>query len=325
MQFLQYLFVVLFCQVALSFKEHDFKKCKDAGFCERKRGHAGDVYTLLKDTLSVQGGILKIRLENEDHDDKPQFDLQLTIIDNALVRLEIDEANNKGRFRVPEVLENEGVASRVNWENVQKNDENVVVEYGDISIALQYWPLLIEVSRARQIVMVFNSKQMFSYEHHREKKDSDPGSLWEETFKSHKDSKPKGPEAISFDVEFPGMSRVYGLPERATKLSLKPTAGVNITSEPYRMYNLDVFEYLHESPFGLYGSIPFLLAHKLGQTCGLFWLNAAEMYVDVQDAEHEIQTQWIAESGVIDLFIMLGKQLCTVVMSNFWQFGIFAV
>lgn len=42
-------------------------------------------------------------------------------------------------------------------------------------------------------------------------------------------------------------------------------------TEPYRLYNLDVFEYLHESPFGLYGSIPFMLAHKLGLTTGVFW------------------------------------------------------
>lgn len=48
-------------------------------------------------------------------------------------------------------------------------------------------------------------------------------------------------------------------------------AGENIHSEPYRLYNLDVFEYVSESPFGLYGAIPFLLAHKVGQTLGAFW------------------------------------------------------
>ncbi len=37
------------------------------------------------------------------------------------------------------------------------------------------------------------------------------------------------------------------------------------------MYNLDVFEYLPESNFGLYGSIPVLLAHKPGLTVGAFW------------------------------------------------------
>jgi hypothetical protein len=44
-----------------------------------------------------------------------------------------------------------------------------------------------------------------------------------------------------------------------------------VTSEPYRLYNLDVFEYLDRSPFGLYGSIPVLMAHQKGLTRGLFW------------------------------------------------------
>jgi len=37
------------------------------------------------------------------------------------------------------------------------------------------------------------------------------------------------------------------------------------------MYNLDVFEYLIDHPFGLYGTIPLMLAHKAGLTTGVFW------------------------------------------------------
>jgi hypothetical protein len=47
--------------------------------------------------------------------------------------------------------------------------------------------------------------------------------------------------------------------------------GEGIVSEPYRMYNLDVFEYESESPFGLYGSIPLVLAHRADLTVGAFW------------------------------------------------------
>ena len=32
--------------------------------------------------------------------------------------------------------------------------------------------------------------------------------------------------------------------------------------EPYRLFNLDVFEYELNSKMALYGSIPFMLAHK---------------------------------------------------------------
>lgn len=33
-------------------------------------------------------------------------------------------------------------------------------------------------------------------------------------------------------------------------------------SEPYRLYNLDVFEYELDSRMALYGSIPVMLAHR---------------------------------------------------------------
>ncbi len=48
-------------------------------------------------------------------------------------------------------------------------------------------------------------------------------------------------------------------------------AGEGIESEPYRLYNLDVFEYNLDSTFGLYGSIPLMLAHKAGLTAAAFW------------------------------------------------------
>lgn len=78
----------------------------------------------------------------------------------------------------------------------------------------------------------------------------DPGA-WEENFKSHHDTKPKGPSAIGMywipkmseffkylyliiaaDFTFPNAERVYGLPEHADSLSLKSTQQNNL--EPYR-------------------------------------------------------------------------------------------
>lgn len=32
----------------------------------------------------------------------------------------------------------------------------------------------------------------------------------------------------------------------------------------------------------LYGSVPFMMSHKSGASVGVFWLNAAEMWVDVE-------------------------------------------
>ena len=48
-------------------------------------------------------------------------------------------------------------------------------------------------------------------------------------------------------------------------------AGDNISSEPYRLYNLDVFEYEVDSRFGLYGAIPMVVAHNTQRSIGAFW------------------------------------------------------
>lgn len=46
-----------------------------------------------------------------------------------------------------------------------------------------------------------------------------------------------GPEAMGIDVFFPNAMHVYGLPERATRLSLRPTVDGEtgqVLTEPYR-------------------------------------------------------------------------------------------
>ncbi|KAM6032633.1 LOW QUALITY PROTEIN: neutral alpha-glucosidase AB [Chlamydotis macqueenii] len=147
----------------------------------------------------------------------------------------------------------------------------------------------------------------------------EPGS-WEETFKTHTDSKPNGP-TCGLDFSLPGLEHVYGIPEHAESLRLRTTEG----GDPYRLYNLDVFQYELYTPMALYGSVPLLLAHAARRTLGLFWLNAAETWVDIssntagktlfgklldymQGGGETPQTdvRWMSESGIIDVFLLLG-------------------
>jgi alpha 1,3-glucosidase len=168
---------------------------------------------------------------------------------------------------------------------------------------------------------VFNARGLFNFEY--EKDAPAAGESWSETFNSHTDSRPKGPTALAFDVAFPGAHHVYGIPERATSLSLRDTKNGDgaAVSEPYRLYNLDVFEYLHESPFGLYGSIPMLVAHSAGGgggglfggkkagpvTSAVYFNNPTEAYVDVaKKAGEGTHSHWMAESGAMDLFFIPG-------------------
>ncbi|KAG6842877.1 hypothetical protein H0H93_003110, partial [Arthromyces matolae] len=50
-------------------------------------------------------------------------------------------------------------------------------------------------------------------------------AYWEETFSSWTDSKPKGPESLSIDINFPNHGTIYGIPQHATRLALPTTSG----------------------------------------------------------------------------------------------------
>ena len=142
-----------------------------------------------------------------------------------------------------------------------------------------------------------------------------PDGAWEEKYNSHTDSKPHGPQSLSLDLSFPTAPALFGIPEHASSFALQRTvdASGEPLSEPYRLYNLDVYEYLANSTFGLYGSIPFLLAHSPGDasvspsTVGVFWHNSAEQFVDVHSPDAGSAVHWWAESGTVDLFFLAGR------------------
>lgn len=142
----------------------------------------------------------------------------------------------------------------------------------------------------------------------------DEAGLWEESFGSHSDSKPFGPTSVGIDISFPSAAAVYGIPEHASSHALKSTDGSEGAEykQPYRLYNLDVFEYELDNPMALYGSIPFMLAHSgtTGSTVGVFWNNPTETYIDISKHTKAqnlgISTRWISESGVFDLTLVPG-------------------
>mmetsp|Transcript_27755 Transcript_27755/g.70759 ORF Transcript_27755/g.70759 Transcript_27755/m.70759 type:complete len:905 (-) Transcript_27755:229-2943(-) len=288
----------------LAFKEHEFKKCKDAGFCRRHRGKTGTKFSVDPASVNVHGATLNAKLLNADASGK-SFDLSLLAYDDGFVRLKIEEPG-ANRYQISDITNPKVEERKTTWAVSQKDAKSTSLTVGNASVVLGHQPFRLTISMNGKPAVTLNSRDMFNFEHRRTKEEPDGqdcDGCWEETFLGHTDSKPKGPEAMSLDLSFPGFDHVYGLPERATSLALKPTPA---DTEPYRLYNLDVFEYLHESPFGLYGSIPLMVAHKLGLTTGVFWLNAAEMFVDVAKEKEGTATQWIAESGVVDLFVFLG-------------------
>jgi mannosyl-oligosaccharide alpha-1,3-glucosidase len=133
---------------------------------------------------------------------------------------------------------------------------------------------------------------------------------WDEDFKSHQDTKPHGPMSVGLDFSFPDASSVYGIPEHAAPLNLPNTRP---DKEPFRMYNLDVFEYELDNEMALYGHVPIMLAHSVADdgtplTVGVFWFNSAEMWIDIADrvSGPGRSTHWFSESGDVRAFILPG-------------------
>ena len=79
-----------------------------------------------------------------------------------------------------------------------------------------------QVKLAQQLAMCSSLRDMTLPQSLQE---GDPEEWWKESFKNFLDSKPKGPQAISLDIAFPGAQHVYGIPEHARSLSLPPTKG----------------------------------------------------------------------------------------------------
>eukprot|EP00897_Mesotaenium_endlicherianum_P006689 jgi/Mesen1/6048/ME000308S05242 len=306
------LLIIAFLVVgSYAFKAHEFKTCDQAHFCKRNRDRAPNNSSYVIKSGSLSDGIYTGVIQNTA-EEGVEFSIQISAYGPSIVRLRINEEPSKKRFEVPDVLnaDLESLAFKLTqgtkkWEVLNYTPLKV----GEYDINVHHTPFRLDVLKDDQIITSFNSKGLFNFEHLRVKKEEEEDGLWTESFKGHTDSKPKGPESISFDVTFYDTEHVYGIPERATSLALKPTRGPDggeLRTEPYRLYNLDVFEYDAESPFGLYGAIPLMLSHSPVRTTGFFWLNAAEMWVDVLAPGWDGAAPGGKRSGIVDAFFLLG-------------------
>ncbi|KAK0626408.1 glycosyl hydrolases family 31-domain-containing protein [Immersiella caudata] len=227
----------------------------------------------------------------------------------------------------------------------------ITVQYGPSSkfeAVIRFSPFTVDFKRDGQSQIKFNDKGFLNVEHWRQKiepppepekkegeeaegekkeeekkeesKGEDESTWWDEQFGGNTDSKPRGPESVGLDISFVGYEHVFGIPSHAGPLSLKQTrGGEGNYQEPYRLYNADVFEYILDSPMTLYGAIPLMQAHRKDSSVAVFWLNAAETWIDVTKAKDSknplalgsgsklsTSTHWYSESGLLDVFVFLG-------------------
>ncbi|XP_066584343.1 neutral alpha-glucosidase AB isoform X2 [Prorops nasuta] len=341
---------ILFALVCLPFvingvDQNNFKLCEQSSFCRRcRKMEAGKTaYQLLPDTLTPNEYSISVDLLNKDTG--VYYILEFTALKENTFRLYINEKNPlRPRYQVQNALQDQ--PQRGKFDRVEKATDHIVLVSGNSKAILYANPFRVDVYAGDALIISANARGLMRFEHLRTKKEpkpegeeipenieipqteypgdgaeDDPGA-WEENFKSHHDSKPYGPEAVALDFSFPGADHAYGIPEHADSLALKSTK----QTEPYRLYNLDVFEYEVDKTMALYGAVPVLYAHGKERSAGIFWHNAAETWVDILSStdnnvvesivnfvsrstkKSQVDAHFMSESGVIDVFFLLGPQ-----------------
>ncbi|PPR00069.1 hypothetical protein CVT24_008971 [Panaeolus cyanescens] len=271
------------------------------------------------------------------------FGLEVRIQEDGVARVRMDEIGGL-RKRYDEaaswaLIEEPKLSRDIKWTTGKQDIRAVYGDKKDIQVIVAYNPLRISLVRNGKEQVVLNDNGLLHMEHFRTKQEppaiaegteetpSDDSqvvmqvenprawfegdkedALWEETFGSWTDSKPKGPESLSLDINFPNHNVVYGIPQHATNLALPSTTGEGAKySDPYRLYNSDVFEYLADSPVSLYGSIPLMHAHSADSTVAIFNAVGSDTWIDVSHAsDKSTETHWVSESGIMDVFILPG-------------------
>eukprot|EP00053_Salpingoeca_punica_P010114 m.90988 g.90988 ORF g.90988 m.90988 type:complete len:901 (-) comp15287_c0_seq1:264-2966(-) len=311
--------------LAAAVDRNNFKKCSDSSFCKRNRALTPDHGKYAVDASSLDLNDQRAVMDLNSDAGLAKLQLTLSVVNKGLLRATIVEKNPiRPRYQVQDVVT---IESTHKLTRVRQEEKDILVFdfVNEQTVVVTLNPFRLDLLRAGEIVISVNSRGLLNYESFQARPETPFGGDWEESFKTHADSKPHGPSSVGIDFSFPGVEHVYGIPEHASSLALKET----VNSDPYRLYNLDVFEYELDNPMALYGSIPFMVAHRKKQTSAVFLLNASEMWVDIalsklqqglkgtlrkfksffgqaQDDVPQTDTHWFAESGILDFYLFSG-------------------
>eukprot|EP00927_Polykrikos_kofoidii_P008057 TRINITY_DN13338_c0_g1_i1.p1 TRINITY_DN13338_c0_g1~~TRINITY_DN13338_c0_g1_i1.p1 ORF type:complete len:1024 (-),score=135.47 TRINITY_DN13338_c0_g1_i1:338-3409(-) len=327
-----------------------FRTCKQGSFCRRftkwtsrpERDTA--LWTVLPSTQQIlSDGGWSFQLKHV-HEDAPHLLLKLNIYAAGMVRLRLDEIDPEHpRYVIPagDVINDPPPANAQGIKVSQTEDSSTFTfKTGNVvTVVLSHKPISLNVFVDGFHLQSVNARNLLSFERYRSSElslrppdaaatlpgadalvidaaahphDLDKDGMWSEDFGGHTDKKPRGPAGLGVDVSFLGDVRgVFGLPEHAAKANLE------FFEEPYRFFNLDVFEYEIDEPMGLYGAVPIVWAlHRLAKgntmASGFLWINPSETFVKLErsDGSHAkegpVHSWFVSESGVMDAVVFVG-------------------
>ncbi|KAK6462915.1 glucosidase II [Scheffersomyces coipomensis] len=343
----QFLLLLLWGSLVVAVKDYLFKTCETAGFCHRNKYFAESVknqghnfipkYSISQSSISIDevlnskvihGNIIKF-IPSGNHITLP---FEISLLDGNNLRFKVDEKDrtsidttklNINTHRYNETSDWAFVSAELPYLandkfTIDLKNDVLIITYGDAKqyrAIVDFWPIKLTIYHKDKIQIIANDKNLFNFEHWRLQDENSHHLTEEETdydmFEDHfKDSKedsiPLGPESIGLDFTFKNFQHLYGIPEHADSMNLKDTTE---SSMPYRLFNVDIFEYETDSRLPMYGAIPFILASKPEISVGLFWINSADTFINVDKTtnQKDSSTHWISENGIVDFIITIDK------------------
>ncbi|KAI9155933.1 glucosidase II [Blastocladiella emersonii ATCC 22665] len=321
---------------AAAVKREDFKTCAQSAFCRRHRAWPAVVPSLPSAwtaTPSPNPAKDAWRASLVAPNTPSPLTLEVTSLGNAAVRVRVvDPADPRPRvFSAAEVAL---VARTGDGEVtvVREDKTGATLRVGKAEVRVTYTPLRVALVTGGVEQVVVNDRNWLRVETGAVAdldalvagvEDEEKAKAWraaeedgvgKEGFKEHTDSKPYGARSVGFDLTFPATAHAYGLAEHATDFNLPSTRGADAKyAEPYRLYNLDVFEFELDSPMALYGAVPFLLTQGDRGAAGALVLSASEMWVDVErTSSSDLLAHWMVESAPLDLVLLAGPTAADV-------------
>ncbi|XP_039088662.1 neutral alpha-glucosidase C isoform X3 [Hyaena hyaena] len=321
--------------------KNTFKDCSKIAFYRRQKHKLStkSTYQALLDSVTTGKDSTKFQIINETT--KVPLLAEVYGIEGNIFRLKINEATPlTPRYEVPDVITSKLSTLRLTSSSGDAGSLVLADGEGDLKCHITAKPFKVDLKSEEEVVMSINSLGQLYFEHlqtplkqrttKENKEDTSVDAsqenqedlgLWEEKFGKFVDVKVNGPASIGLDFSLHGFEHLYGIPQHAESHQLKNTGD----GDAYRLYNLDVYGYKIHDKMGIYGSVPYLLAHKLGRTVGIFWLNASETLVEIntepavkytlthmgpvaakQKVLSRTDVHWMSESGIIDVFLLTG-------------------
>lgn len=323
-----------------------FRTCEQGSFCRRfkkwiqRPGREEALWSVLPDTRGKSAdGAQTFKVKHKGEAD-PHLLLTLNLYASGMVRMRLSEIDPlHTRYVIPAGDCISDPAPAPAEVEVSEEAGATVFNFMGAGVPVQaklfHIPVGLTVSVEGRVVQTLNARNFLNFERYRKPKESrppdslanEPGAdqvtidaaahphgldangLWEEDFGGHTDKKPRGPASYGMDVTFEGdIPALFGLPEHATKASLP------FYDEPYRFFNLDVFEYEIDVPMALYGTIPIIYANDRisGKVSGFLWIAPSETFVKLERPENSPASAgpanaWVtSESGSMDVVIFTG-------------------